>query len=73
MKALLLFLIVLGIIALGAALIGGFVWGIVRKGRKLKDAEMALRLINQKTNLWREDESPLAEGVRQVLDSYYTN
>lgn len=71
MKLLLIFfIIVLGCAVVGG-LIAGFVYGIVKRGRQLDEANATLKSINQSVNLWNEDTSPFAEGVRQTLNKHY--
>lgn len=73
MKAVLLLLIILGIVALAAALVGGFVYGILRRGRQRNEAYLTLKHIQQQCNLWYEDQGPALTGVRQELDKFYSN
>lgn len=71
MKAVLILLIILGCVAFAAALVGGFVYGIVRRGRERDRALLALKHINQTANIFFEDQSPAITGVRQELDKFY--
>ena len=73
MKLLIIFcIIVLACVVLGS-LIAGFVYGIVKRGRQLDKANALLREINQQANLWKNDEGPFAEGVRQRLNAHYND
>jgi hypothetical protein len=71
LKLLLIFFLVVGIAAIVLAVVCGFVYGIVKRGKQRDEAQSVLRNINKKCNLFYEDQSPLATGVRQVLSSYY--
>lgn len=71
MKLLIIFCILLIAAVVVGGLIAGFVYGIVKRGRQLDKAHALLREINQQANLWKSDEGPFAEGVRQRLDKFY--
>jgi hypothetical protein len=71
MKLLIIFCIIVLACAVVGGLIAGFVYGIVKRGRQLDKANTLLREINQQANLWKSDEGPFAEGVRQRLDKHY--
>lgn len=71
MKAVIIFAGILLICVIIGGLVGGFVYGIVKRGRELKRAQVVLYQINQQCNLWNEDVSPIAEGVRMKLNTYY--
>jgi hypothetical protein len=73
MKAVLLLLIILGCVAVGAALIGGFVYGILRRGRERDEAYVTLKHLQQTCNLFYEDQGPAITGIRQELDKFYAN
>lgn len=71
MKLLIIFCILVVAAVVVGGLIAGFVYGIVKRGRQLDEAHALLREINQQANLWKNDEGPFAEGVRQRLDKFY--
>jgi hypothetical protein len=70
-KLLIIFCILVIAAVVVGGLIAGFVYGIVKRGRQLNEAHALLREINQQANLWKTDEGPFAEGVRQRLDNFY--
>lgn len=73
MKLLIIFCILVIAAVIVGGLIAGFVYGIVKRGRQLNKAHDLLREINQQANLWKNDEGPFAEGVRQRLDKFYND
>jgi len=73
MKLLIIFCILVVAAVVVGGLIAGFVYGIVKRGRQLNEAHALLREINQQANLWKNDEGPFAEGVRQRLNKYYND
>ena len=73
MKLLIIFCILVIAAVVVGGLIAGFVYGIVKRGRELKKAHALLREINQQANLWKTDEGPFAEGVRQRLNKFYND
>ena len=70
-KLLIIFCILVIAAVVVGGLIAGFVYGIVKRGRQLDKAHEVLREINQQANLWKDDEGPFAEGVRQRLNTFY--
>lgn len=73
MKLLIIFCILVIAAVVVGGLIAGFVYGIVKRGRQLNKAHDVLREINQQANLWKNDEGPFAEGVRQRLNTFYND
>jgi len=72
-KLLIIFCILVIAAVVVGGLIAGFVYGIVKRGRELNKAHDLLREIRQQSNLWKDDEGPFAEGVRQRLNTFYND
>lgn len=67
MKALLIFGIIFIALAIVGGLLAGFVFGIVKRGKKLKKQEAQLKAIKEAADLWDDIDSPLAAQVKGII------
>lgn len=70
MKAILIFSIIVIAAFLVAALVAGFVYGILKRGRALKRAEETLYNVRREVNLYNEIDHVLASALHVHLDKY---
>jgi hypothetical protein len=66
-KILLVFLIILVTCITVGGLIAGFAYGIIKRGKKLRQAEAQLKNIALAVELWDDIDHVLAADIKQIL------